>query len=97
MTSTEMPELLTVAQAAEIMGITTRSVHNRIHSGQIQALTPSPRITLIPRAEAEKFRGAGPLKSGPKPGNGRGGRPRKALPATKPEEAPVNDSSRVEH
>lgn len=71
MTTTVLPDLLTVAEAAEAMGIGRQGVHDRIRAGMIQAVKPSARLLLIPRAEVERFRGVGKLPTGPKPGTKR--------------------------
>ena len=58
---------MTVAQAAEALGLTPDGVRDRIRRGYIRAVRINPRLLMIPREEVEKWRGKGKLKTGPKP------------------------------
>lgn len=58
---------MTVNEAARELGIGRSALHSRIQRGEIGAIRASPRLTLIPRSEVERWRGKGKLKPGPKP------------------------------
>lgn len=63
-------DYVTVAQAAKALGLTPDGVRDRIRRGDIEAVRVNPRLLMIPRAEVEKWRGRGKLKTGPKPKRG---------------------------
>ena len=58
-----MDEYLTVAQAAEAMGISARALRNRIDRGDVMAAKVNPRLLMIARSEVERWRGKGRLKA----------------------------------
>jgi excisionase family DNA binding protein len=60
-------EYLTVAQAADVLGLSDRTVRNRIERGVMQAVRMNPRLLLIARSEVERWQGRGKMKPGPKP------------------------------
>ncbi len=62
---------MSVAEAAEAMGVNPRTVLHRIAAGTIKAERLDARTWVIPAEEIERFRGQGRLKSGPKPGTKR--------------------------
>jgi excisionase family DNA binding protein len=62
-------EYLTVAQAADVLGLSVRAVRNRIERGEMQAVRMNPRLLLIARSEVERWQGQGKMKPGPKPRN----------------------------
>ena len=57
-------EMLTVAEAADALGLTVRGVQERLRRGTLRGIHPSPRIWLIPRDEVERWRNKGKLKPG---------------------------------
>ena len=63
----DLPDLLTVSQAAEALGLSRRGLHYRIERGDIHALQPSPRLFLVPKSEVERLRNTGKFRPGPKP------------------------------
>jgi excisionase family DNA binding protein len=58
---------VTVAQAAEELGLTPDGVRDRIQRGLMHAVRVNPRLLMIPREEVERWKGKGKLKTGPKP------------------------------
>ena len=60
--------MLTVAEAAQELGVSVRAVQNRIRAGEMEAEKVTPRLYLIPRSEVERWKPIGKRK---------GGRPRK--------------------
>ena len=58
---------MTVTEAAREMGISERTLHNRIKAGTVSAKRFGERVWMIPDVEVERFRGVGRLKPGPKP------------------------------
>ena len=62
---------MTVAQAAEALGMSPRGIRERIDRGEIQAIRVNRRLLMIPLAEVDRWRGRGRLKPGPKPRQGR--------------------------
>lgn len=63
-----MKKHLTVSEAAVILGIHPASVRERLRTGSLKGEQIHPRLWLIPAAEVERARLAGPLKVGRKPG-----------------------------
>ena len=68
---TQDRDLLTIAEAAQTLGLTPRAVLNRIERGEMQGERVNPRLWLIPRGEVERWKGRGKLRPGPKPGSRR--------------------------
>lgn len=73
-------DVVTVAEAAAILGITPRAVQKRIEAGHLQAEKITKRLFLLSRSDVEQAREQGRLHPGPKPGrprrptsSGRGG------------------------
>jgi len=62
-------DMLTVAEAAAVLGVSVRAVQNRILAGEMTAEKVTPRLYLIARTEVERWKPVGKRK---------GGRPRKA-------------------
>ena len=60
--------MVTVAEAAQELGVSIRAVQNRILAGDMKAERVTPRLYLIPREEVERWKPIGKRK---------GGRPRK--------------------
>ena len=58
---------LTVAEAAEALGIDPSVVRRRIRLGEMQARRVGPRLYLIPADEVARPKAMGTLKPGPKP------------------------------
>lgn len=71
------PPYVSVAQAAELLGISARAVRDRIDRGELHAHLLNARLLLIPRAEVERQQ-PGPHKRGRKPGQKRSSRARNA-------------------
>ena len=69
-----MDEVMTVAEAAAMLGITPGAVRFRIARGDMKAQRVGARLLLIPVSEVERLRNAGKFKPGPKP------RPRQTEP-----------------
>jgi excisionase family DNA binding protein len=61
-------DMLTVAEAAQELGVSARAVQNRIRAGEMDAEKVTPRLYLIPRSEVDRWKPVGKRK---------GGRPRK--------------------
>jgi excisionase family DNA binding protein len=61
-------DLLTIAEAAAVLGLTVRGVQERVRRRHMHGVRVSPRLWLIPRSEVERAKEAGRLKPGPKPG-----------------------------
>ena len=59
-------DVVTVTQAAAILGVDERTVRHRLRRGDMAGQRVSPRLWLIPRAEVERLRGAGRFKPGRK-------------------------------
>lgn len=49
-------DLLTIAQAAEMLGVSRQRVHVLIGTYNAETQSPSPRLTLIQRKEVERIR-----------------------------------------
>ena len=64
-------DMVTVAEAAQELGVSIRAVQNRIRAGEMEAEKVTPRLYLIPRFEVERWKPIGKRK---------GGRPRKQRP-----------------
>lgn len=62
---TVLADVMTIAEAAKAMGVTTQGVHDRISRGWISSIKVSDRLLMIPKADVERFRGLGKLPSGP--------------------------------
>jgi excisionase family DNA binding protein len=60
-------ELLTVAEAASVLGVSIRTVQARLARGDMQGERVHRHLWLIPRSEVERLRGRGKFKTGPKP------------------------------
>lgn len=63
----EERDLITVSEAAAILGISNRAVSKRLENGQMRGERVHPRLWLIPREEVERWRELGRMKPGPKP------------------------------
>ena len=64
---TEGRELITVAEAAEILGLSVRGVAHRLERGDMVGQKVNPRLWLVPRAEVERWQQLPRPKRGPKP------------------------------
>lgn len=62
---TVLADVMTVAEAAKAMGITTQAVYVRIERGWITPIRITDRLLMIPKADVERFRGLGKLPTGP--------------------------------
>jgi len=51
----ELPELVTVAEAAEELGVTPRTIQRRIQRGELEAEMPGNEW-LIPRRALDEYR-----------------------------------------
>ncbi len=60
-------DMLTVAEAAQELGITVRGVQERLLRGAMRGERLTPRMWVIPREEVERWRGKGRLKPGRPP------------------------------
>ncbi|MGD9894755.1 MAG: helix-turn-helix domain-containing protein [Dehalococcoidia bacterium] len=60
-------DLITVNEAAAELGLASVTVRKRLEAGTMRGQNIGGRIWLIPRAEVERAKAAGPLKRGPKP------------------------------
>ena len=58
--------MVTTVEAARILGISHRTVLDRLKRGLMRGEQVSPKLWLVPRQELERV-GAGRLKTGPKP------------------------------
>ena len=56
--------MLTVAEAAEELGISVRGVQERLLRGAMRGERLTPRMWVIPRDEVERWRDKGRLKPG---------------------------------
>lgn len=70
-----MEELLTVEQAASMLGMHPASVRRAILAGRLRGQHLSPRVLVLTRAEVERYRDTEPKRGWPK------GRPRQPRPA----------------
>lgn len=52
---TEMKYMLTVREAANILGVSVNTVYRLIESGELSAMKVSPRKTMIKAEEIERF------------------------------------------
>ncbi len=59
--------MVTVAEAATELGISTRAVLHRIAHGEIKARKLTPRMYVVPRAEIERWKPVGKRKGGRPP------------------------------
>jgi excisionase family DNA binding protein len=50
------PDLITVARAAEELGLSRITIRSAILRGQIKAVPLDARTNLVPRAEVERYR-----------------------------------------
>ena len=57
-------DMLTVAEAAEELGLTVRGVQERLLRGAMRGERLTPRMWVIPREEVERWRGKGKMKPG---------------------------------
>ncbi|WP_298827497.1 helix-turn-helix domain-containing protein [uncultured Piscinibacter sp.] len=83
-----MADLMTVAEAAQALGVIPRRVRAMIAAGQLRAERSGPRLWLIERATVEALAAT--------EGRSRGGRPRKATRAEAPAVEIVLDRDAVE-
>jgi excisionase family DNA binding protein len=58
--------MVTTTEAARLLGVSHRTILDRLQRGLMQGERISPRLWLVPREELERV-GAGRLKTGPKP------------------------------
>jgi hypothetical protein len=72
------PDLFTVAEAAEMLGLSPSSVRYAIMRGVIKPVAVHPRLNAVPRSEIEKYR-RGHLGQ-------RGQRKKKPAPSSEPED-----------
>jgi excisionase family DNA binding protein len=64
--SAEERDLITVSEAAAILGISNRAVSKRLENGHMRGERVHPRLWLIPREEVDRWREIGRMKPGPK-------------------------------
>lgn len=55
-------DYLTIAQAAELMGISPRALRNRIERGEVEAVRVNPRLLMVLESEARKWEGRGKMR-----------------------------------
>jgi excisionase family DNA binding protein len=62
-------EMFTVAEVAQLLGLSVRGVQDRIKKGEMQAEKITPRLYLVHRNEIERWKPVGKRKGGrpPKP------------------------------
>ena len=60
----EVSDLLTVAQAAEELGVSVSTIQVRLRQGTMRGVQPSPKLWLVPRAEVDAWRSRGKLRPG---------------------------------
>jgi excisionase family DNA binding protein len=60
-------DMLTVTEAAALLGIETSVLRRRLRLGIMDAVQVNPRLWLIPRDEVERWKGKGKLRPGRKP------------------------------
>ncbi len=60
-------DTLTVAEAADALGISVRAVRKRLEAGSLRGENVAGRVWLIPRKEVEQAQALGRQKPGPKP------------------------------
>ena len=53
--SMKLEDLVTVAEAAEIVGVNRRTINKRIEDGSIEAVKLGPRMFMVRRAAAEDY------------------------------------------
>ena len=51
----KLDELVTVAAAAEIVGVNRRTINKRIEEGSIEAVKLGPRMFMVPRKAAIEY------------------------------------------
>ena len=59
--------MYTVAEVAELLGLSVRGVAHRLERGQMKGVKVNPRLWLVPRDEVEAWKGRGKLPPGRKP------------------------------
>lgn len=65
-------DLLTVAEAAQELGMTVRGVQERLRRGMMRGERVSPRLWMIQREEVERWRALGRQRPGRKAGRQQG-------------------------
>ena len=60
------PDLFSVAEAAEQLGLSPSSVRYAVARGALKAVALHPRLNAIPRSEIERYRRENLRKRGPK-------------------------------
>ena len=65
--------MMSVREAADVLGLSERTIRNRIETGAMQATRIGARTFAIPVAEVERWREIGRQKPGPKPRRQSGG------------------------
>lgn len=79
-------QFLTVARAAELLNLSTRTIHRRIESGEIMAVRLGSKATRIPCAQLNNWSTTSPVPQEPRPPLRAGSRGRErnsSMPATR--------------
>jgi excisionase family DNA binding protein len=58
--------MLTVAEAAQALGVTPSTLRTAIQKGRLHAVPLTPRLNMVPRSEVERYRQESLGHPGPK-------------------------------
>ena len=59
-------DLVTVSEAAQMLGLTPRGILNRLERGDMRGYRVTARLWLVPLSEVERWQAIGRLKPGRK-------------------------------